>query len=165
MTRTVEVLIIGAVVGIIGLISGYAVLSARSHTRDVTRLANVREIQMALELYFQNHSSYPVAVEPVALGQALTACLSQEGFAAPCSKSGPTPYLESVPTPPTSGLGGESSCSNVDDAYCYSGTADAFRVQFELERGNALLGLASGANCVTEDGMKAGACSTLSSTQ
>jgi hypothetical protein len=165
MTRTTEILIVGALIGIIGLISGYAVLSARSHTRDIARLANVREIQMGLEFYFQNHSSYPVAAEPVALGQTLTACLSAEGFVAPCSKSGPTPYLEVVPTPPTAGLHGGSSCSNVDDAYCYSGTTDAFRIQFELESGNALLGLAKGTNCATEEGMKPGACAALSSAQ
>lgn len=161
MTRTTELLIVGAIIGVIGVVSGFAVLSARAHTRDVTRLANVREIQMALEMYFQNHSSYPVSADAIPLGQATTACLSSDGFVAPCSKTGPTPYLETVAIPPTSGLGGRVSCGGVSDVYCYRGTADALRIEFELEGGNAALGVAAGVNCATQDGFKAGACSAL----
>lgn len=161
MTRTLELCIIGAVIALIGAISGFAVLSARSHTRDVTRLANVRETQLALELYFQNHASYPVATEAVALGQALTACLGQEGFSAPCSSSGPTPYLDLVATPPATGLSELVSCSGVNDVYCYQGSADHFRIEFELENGNAPLGVAKGVNCMTEEGFSAGACPAL----
>ncbi len=161
MTRTAEFLIIGAIIGAIGLISGYAVLSARSHTRDVIRLANVSEVRMALELYFQGHSSYPLATESIALGQALTACLSQDGFSGPCPTNAPTPYLDFVTTPPASGLGEKVSCDSVNDVYCYSGSEDAFRIEFELEGGNATLGVASGVNCVTQDGFTAGACAAL----
>ncbi len=161
MTRTAEILIMGAIIGVIGLVSGYAVLSARSHTRDVTRLANVRELQMALEMYFQNHSSYPVAAEAIPLGQALTACLSAEGFAAPCSSNGPTPYLSVVTIPPSAGLRELVACGGTNDVYCYSGTADSYRIQFELESGNSLLGVAKGLDCVSEDGFTAGACATL----
>jgi hypothetical protein len=151
----------GAIIGVIGLVSGYAVLSARSHTRDVTRLANVRELQMALEMYFQNHSSYPVAADAIPLGQALTACLSTEGFAAPCSASGPTPYLSVVTVPPSAGLRELVACGGATDVYCYSGTADSYRIQFELESGNSLLGVAKGLDCVSEDGFTAGACASL----
>lgn len=165
MNRLAEVLIVGAVIGVIGVFSGYAVMTARAHTRDVTRVAHVREMQMALELYFQNHSTYPVSVEPLALGQALTACLSQEGFGAPCAKNGPTPYLMAVPTPPRTGLHERSSCSNVSNAYCYSGSAEAFHIQFELERGNAVLGLAKGVNCATESGFEPGQCAAIVDTQ
>ena len=161
MTRTAELLLMGAIIGVIGLVSGYAVLTARSHTRDVTRLANVREVQMSLEMYFQNHSSYPIAADAIPLGQSLTACLSSEGFAAPCATTGPTPYLSVVTVPPTSGLGGLVSCGGVSNVYCYSGTTDMYRIQFEIESGNALLGVAKGLNCLTEDGFKAGACAAL----
>ena len=161
MNRTGEILIMGAVIGVIGFVSGYAVLSARSHTRDIARLANVRELQMAFELYFQGHSSYPIVGEPVALGQALTACLSQDGFSGPCPTNGPTPYLELVTVPPKAGIGGEVSCGGVSDVYCYSGSEEAFRIEFELEGGNAVLGVASGVNCLTQDGFVVGACPAL----
>lgn len=161
MNRIAELLIMGAIIGLIGLVSGYAVLSARSHTRDITRLANVREMQMAFEMFFQNHSSYPIASEPIALGQALTACLSAEGFSGPCATNGATPYLERVTTPPTAGLGGDVECSGVTDVYCYTGSEESFRIEFELEGGNAILGVAKGVNCLTQDGFAAGACAAL----
>lgn len=161
MTRTAEMLIIGAIIGTIGLVSSFAILSARSHTRDVTRLANVREMQMALELYFQGHSTYPIVSEPIALGQARTACLSQDGFSGPCPTNGPTPYLEFVMVPPAAGLSGDVSCETMTDVYCYRGSEDAFRIEFELEGANVTLGVASGVNCLTQDGFSAGACAAL----
>lgn len=158
-----EFLVTGLVIGLMGLIAGFSVLTARAHTRDVTRLAQVREIQMGLELYFQDASAYPVSGETLALGQALTACLSTEGFSAPCSDNGPTPYMESVPTPPEAGLNELSTCSGVDNAFCYIADGEDYRVQFELERTNRALGLQKGLNCATPDDLKPGACSAITS--
>lgn len=120
---------------------------------------------MGLEMYFQGSSVYPTSAEAIAIGQALTACLSSEGFGAPCSSNGPTPYLESVPTPPDAGLKGLSTCSGVEDAYCYAGNDGEYRVQFELEGDNRALGLEKGLNCATEDGLRSGVCSSLSNAQ
>lgn len=165
MMTKVEILVVVLVVGLMGLLSGVAVMTAREHTRDVTRLAHVREVQMGLEMYFQGASAYPTSTDAIAIGQALTACLSSEGFGAPCSSNGPTPYLESVPTPPESGLKGLSSCGGVADAYCYTANESEYRVQFELEGDNRALGLEKGLNCATEDGLRAGTCSSLSTTE
>lgn len=156
-----EILVIALIIGVMGTLSGLAVMTARAQTRDITRLAHVREIQMGLEMFFQDHSVYPATEDYTALGQALTACLSSDGFGAPCSASGPTPYIEYVPSPPTTGLDGTTGCDGVDDAYCYVANEDAYRVQFELERANPALDLVKGANCATEDGLKPGACSEL----
>lgn len=157
----IELLVIVLVIGLMGTLSGAAVMTARAHTRDITRLAQVREIQMGLEMYYQNHSAYPIATDYMALGQALTSCLTSDGFTAPCSASGPTPYIEYVSSPPTGGLDGTTGCDGVDDAYCYVANEDAYRIQFELERANPALDLVKGANCATEDGLKPGACSEL----
>ncbi len=162
MSRT-ELLVTGLVVGVMGVVAGVAVMTARTHTRDVTRIAQIREIQMGLELHFQGASAYPIASEPLALGTALTACLSADGFSAPCGEGSASTYLASVPTPPDAGLDELSSCGGAANAFCYSATSDAYRVTFELERANAALGLTKGLNCATEDDVKPGACEALSS--
>jgi hypothetical protein len=113
-------------------------------------------------LFFQQQSSYPISADAIPLGQALTACLSSEGFSGPCPTSGPTPYLTRVTTPPTAGIDGRVSCGGVSDVYCYRGGEESFRIEFELESGNAVLGVAKGVNCVTENGFIAGACPALS---
>ncbi|MFZ2682012.1 MAG: hypothetical protein WAZ14_02885 [Patescibacteria group bacterium] len=161
MTK-IELLSVGLVIGVVGLVSSLAIGSARQHTRDVTRLAHVRELQIGLELFFNDHAAYPVVAEATPLGRTTTACLSGDGFGAPCAVSDTqTAYVEFVPAPPTKGLKGKSSCGGVKDAYCYSSDAENFAVQFELEAGNSLLKLQKGENCVTEAGLKAGACPLL----
>lgn len=155
----VEILTVGLIIGVVGLASALAVSSARERTRDITRVAHVRELQIGLELYFNEHGVYPVVPQAAALGQTVTACLSESGFGAPCASGDTqTAYVEFVPAPPTSGLKGKSSCSGAKDAYCYASDASSFTLQFELEKGSALLGLEKGANCASEDGFTPGAC-------
>jgi hypothetical protein len=161
MTR-IEILSVGLIIGVVGLASALAVGSAREGTRDVTRLAHVRELQIGLELYFNDHASYPTVSEAIPLGRTTTACLSGDGFGAPCTEGDTqTAYVEFVPAPPEKGLKGESSCAGVKDAYCYSSDTTSFAVQFELEKSHNLLRLQKGVNCATEQGFTAGACPVL----
>lgn len=158
MTR-IEVLVVLLVIGVLGTIAGVAVSTARERTRDATRLAHVRELQDALESYFTDHGSYPEAVEAIALGQAITLCLSDDGFA--CTIAPDDAYLDIVPVPPQQGLRGMSSCGGVDNAYCYASNGETYTLQFELEAKNSVIGLRKGANCVTESDIGAGACPAI----
>jgi hypothetical protein len=162
MTR-IEILSVGLIIGVVGLASAFAVSTARERTRDVTRLAHVRELQIGLELYFNDHAAYPPSGETtIPLGRTTTACLSEDGFTAPCTEGDTqTAYVEFVPAPPEKGLKGDSSCGGLNDAYCYGSDLTSFAIQFELESGNNLLGLQKGANCVLPSGFKAGACPIL----
>jgi hypothetical protein len=161
MTR-IEMLTVGTIIGIVGLASAFAISTARTQTRDITRLAHVREIQIGLELYFNDHATYPTVSEATPLGQTTTACLSGDGFGPPCAVGdAKTAYVEFVPAPPSRGLRGRSSCDDDADAYCYQGNGGAFAIQFELERKNNLLGVVKGANCATADGLKPGVCPAL----
>ena len=159
--KKIEILSVGLIIGVVGLASALAIGSARQNTRDVIRLAHVRELQIGLELFFNDHAAYPVVAELTPLGTTITACLSDDGFEAPCTDAASTTYVELVPAPPTQGLKGRSSCGGVKDAYCYSSDASSFAIQFELEGGNSLLKLQKGVNCATDGGFKAGACEDL----
>lgn len=161
MTR-IEFLTVGLIVGVIGFASAVAVNTAREQTRDVTRLAHVRELQIGLELYFNDHAAYPAVTALTPLGRPTTGCLSASGFGAPCAAgSAETTYIEFVPAPPAKGLKGRASCGGVNNAYCYAAAENAFAIQFELEKSNNLLKLRKGLNCATEAGFKAGACPVL----
>lgn len=152
-----ELLAIGTVIGILGVISGFLVLNARSQLRDVTRIAHMREMQIGLDLFYMEEGAYPEATTAVALGQVDTACLATDGFTAPCAVDA-QPYLEYVPETPTQGLKKLSQCGGQSNAYCYSSDSETFHVQFELESANAQLGLQKGLNCLTENGFSTGAC-------
>ncbi len=158
MTK-VELLTVGLIIGVVGVASGLSIMSARSHARDVARLAHVQEVGIGLELFFNQHGAYPVAEGVVPLGQATTACLSENGFSGPCSAgSVQAPFIEFIPSSTSTGLSGKSSCGGLKNAYCYATNSSTYRVQFELEAANKLLGLVKGANCATESGFKPGAC-------
>ena len=162
MTK-IELLVIGLIVGLLGVMAAVAVSGARSSMRDAVRLANVREVQAGLELYFNDANSYPETSDFAALGQSATQCLGVEGFASSCSED-ESVYLDLVLSPPDGGLTGLAACETYTDGYCFMGTETAYRIQFELEQDNALLELQEGLNCATEEGISAGECSSLAST-
>jgi hypothetical protein len=161
MTRN-EMLSVGLMLGLVGALSTWAVMDARERARDIARLAHVRDLQLSLEFYFSDRATYPVVTEALALGQAGSACLGEDGFSGPCATGGARPYLSHVPVPPAAGLKGRVTCGDLTDVYCYQGAGTQYRLTFELENGNSGLGLAKGANCATETGLRPGVCEVLS---
>lgn len=155
-----EILIIVAIIALVGTFSAVAVNSARSKQRDATRLSSVRLVQSALEDYFNENNSYP-AGDLLPLGDvAQSACLGESGFRGDCS-SDSTIFLRRVPRTYESGLDGLVACGNpARKAFCYSvlNEGDSYVINFELENGLSAVGLQTGANCATPDGMEAGTC-------
>ncbi|PIX62542.1 hypothetical protein COV03_04390 [Candidatus Uhrbacteria bacterium CG10_big_fil_rev_8_21_14_0_10_41_26] len=160
----IEILVVTAIVGLLGIMAVVSVMTARSRTRDAVRLSDVRQIQSGLELYFIDTNSYPIMGDVTALGTAVASCLGVDGFGAPCA-TGDKTYLDVVPFTPTLGLSGASTCSGYSNAYCYYSNSDEYYVQFELEHANPQLELQKGVNCATPSGLDAGACQTLTPVQ
>ncbi len=156
----VEVLIVVLIIGLVGTLAVVAVNSARTKQRDAVRLSNVRQVQSALEDYFNESNAYPPGTELPLGDSSQSVCLGTGGFAASCSGDGSV-FLRVVVGTIDNGLDGKSTCgSPARDAFCYSAQDDAssYGIQFELENALTQVGLAKGANCATPDGMKAGAC-------
>ncbi|MES2087850.1 MAG: prepilin-type N-terminal cleavage/methylation domain-containing protein [Patescibacteria group bacterium] len=78
----IELLVVIAIVGILSSVVLMNLNGARARSRDVKRIADVKSLQLALELYFDNNRSYPATLS------VLTAA--------------PT-YISPVPTPPEGG--------------------------------------------------------------
>ncbi len=78
----IELLVVIAVIGLLSLLTVLALGQKREQMRDIERLSNLRDIQAHLELYFVNHSAYPVVTAPgKELGGSDTSCLNNTGFA------------------------------------------------------------------------------------
>lgn len=157
----IEGLVVLAIIGLLGVLAAVALDSARERSRDAKRLADVTRISAALELYFNDHNSYPASAELSALGLAATRCLSGDGFVAACDPASQSVYMEPVPTTPDAGLKEQVACGGVENAYCYVGTSEAYRLQFELENNNPEAGLAAGVNCASETGIEPGVCPNI----
>ncbi len=156
----VELLIVIAVIALIAIFAAVAVSAARSKQRDATRISSVRLTQSALEDYFNQHNAYPAGAL-IPLGDASqSACLGSGGFAADCSAESST-FLRVVPGTYEDGLKGLVTCGEpARRAVCYSQRQDgvSYVLYFELENTFEPVGLKSGVNCATPDGMKAGVC-------
>ncbi|MBI2475194.1 type II secretion system protein [Candidatus Uhrbacteria bacterium] len=156
----IEILVVVAIIALVGTFSAVAVNSARSKQRDATRLSNVRLVQSALEDYFNENNSYPPG-NLLPLGDiAQSACLSLSGFGSDCSEE-KNIFLRRVPRTYESGLKGKITCGEpARNAFCYSviDDGDSYLINFELENGLSAVGLQTGVNCATPDGMEAGTC-------
>ena len=111
------------VIAILGLLSTLAIIiigNERQKARDAARLEDMREIEVALQLYFNDNNRYPESKEPVVLGQGNYDCLAASGWSAGGCES---IYLSDAPSNPTPG----------GAPYRYTSDGSAYRVEFVLE--------------------------------
>lgn len=93
----VELLIVIAIIGLLATLSVIALQSARAKARDAKRVADVRQISTALEMFLNDYGRYPTDQE-----WALGSLTSPDGSAT---------YLSTIPSAP-----------NPPDGTCDSGT-------------------------------------------
>ncbi len=90
----IELLVVIAIIGLLSTLSIVALNQARARSRDARRLADVKQIQTALEMYYNDNYSYPA--------DALVASGS--------IKFASSTYMDIVPKNPQPADG--STCSN-----------------------------------------------------
>ncbi len=156
----VELLVVIAIIAIIMVFAAVAVNSARSKERDATRLSSVRQMQSALENYFNETNMYPLG-DLLPLGDSSeSTCLGSGGFAGDCSGDNST-FLRIIQPTREEGLEGIVRCGEpTRKAFCYSQLVEgeSYVIHFELENPLRAVGLQEGVNCATPDGMEAGIC-------
>lgn len=129
----IELLIVVAIIGVLATLAIIALQNARSKSRDAKRIADIKQIQTSLELFFTDNGFYPTAVtSTIASGSAV--------------------YMAALPTAPTPVDG---SCSSTTNAYTYSSDGSTYSISFCL--GNPNSGLNAGTKIATRDGISDGA--------
>ena len=130
----IELLVVIAIIGLLSTLAVVALGSARLKARDSKRLADLKQLQTALELYYTDQNAYPAGAA-AALGAGNFACLNATGFAAAgCANA----YMGQVPVDPKSGN------------YTYTLAGNSYTVDATLE--GAVNGL-SGAIKLTPSGI------------
>ncbi len=123
----IELLVVIAIIGILSTLAVVALNSARSKARDAKRVADIKQVQTALELYYNDASAYPSTTGTLGNGNFAVLCkgTSGTGFVAtgatPCG-AGATVYMGQVPKDPGS------------NTYLYNGgDSNTYGITFSLE--------------------------------
>ena len=82
----IELLVVIAIIGILSSVVLASLNSARRKSRDARRVSDIKQLQLALELYFDSNGSYPAQA-----GAAGLQLLVDDG------------YISTLPTDPVSG--------------------------------------------------------------
>ena len=129
----IELLVVIAIIGLLSTLAVVALNNARMKARDARRVADVKQMQTALELYYNDVFSYP-ASSASTTGQCLSTSSSTPptgGFSATCNTGGIT-YMAKVPGNPQ-----PVDCATSSPSYVYAQTqvntaGDSYTIEYCL---------------------------------
>ena len=128
----IELLVVIAIIGLLSTLAVVALNNARMKARDARRVADVKQMQTALELYYNDVFSYPATVTSttgLCLAASSTASTTSNGFANSCPGGGIT-YMAKVPGNPQ-----PSDCASSSLSYEYIRTTtngDSYTISYCL---------------------------------
>ena len=139
----IELLVVIAIIGLLSTLAVVALNNARAKSRDAKRVSDIKQVQTALELYYNDQNAYPATLAACTTGLGTAGCvnLSQAATGWGGVASGTT-YMGQVPSNP--GPGGT--------AYIYTGGTSTYSITFTLEGPTG--GLAAGLRTASQAGIQ-----------
>ena len=122
----IEMLTIIAIIGILATMVVVNVSGARIRARDTKRLADVKSIQNALEMYFYKTKTYPSDTNDNPLVNCGGISIADLGVEL-------GPYLETIPTDPQP-ITNAAFCGAQNYWYSYDTATSTYQVWFALEQ-------------------------------
>jgi prepilin-type N-terminal cleavage/methylation domain-containing protein len=122
----IELLVVIAIIGLLSTLAVVALNNARAKSRDAKRVSDIKQVQTALELYYQDANGYPSAA-------AMPTSITYSG----------STYMGVVPTNPAPN----------GTTYTYSSDGgSSYTITFTLESGTG--GLGTGIHTASPNGLQ-----------
>lgn len=146
----IELLVVIAIIGLLSTLAVVAMNGARQKSRDAKRVADIKQIQTALEMYYNDKAAYPtLATTSVGLIGGATYCLGDSGFTTgACNTAALTKYMSNIPVPPAT----ETNCT-ANPSYSY-GSSDGSYYGLTFCLGADTGGIKSGLRTATQSGIQ-----------
>lgn len=120
-------------------IAGAALTQAQAKSRDAKRLADIRQIQTGLELFYNDHSRYPTATN---------------GFPTPNDGNKQSTFSTYIATPPKAPTPADGRCSKQDNYYIYEQLENGASYKIRFCLGATVSGYNMGIQEATPIGIK-----------
>ncbi len=133
----IELLVVIAIIGLLASVVLLALNSARAKARDAKRLADVRQLSTAFELYYNDNSQYLVQT---------TAGAIPAGYA--------PNYVGAIPTAPTPNDGTCTASGASSNQYWYTSPAGGATYTLTFCLGAATGGFAAGTHTASQTGIQ-----------
>ena len=123
----IELLVVIAIIGLLSSVVFASLNSARGKARDAKRMADVRQIQTALELYYDTNGSYPVSNWAYSYNTTWNTLQTQLA-----------PYISQLPEDPVNQSTPATSGGQTYSYYAngYGGAGQWYMIVFRLENQN-----------------------------
>ena len=128
----IELLVVIAIIGLLSTLAIVALSNARQKSRDARRVSDIKQIQTALELNYNDANSYPASLT----------------FGTGAIAFGGTTYMAIIPNNPTPADG---SCGATEYTYAMQSTGASYSIRYCL--GAATGGLAANTHQATPAGI------------
>ena len=134
----IELLVVIAIIGLLATLAVVALNNARAKGRDAKRVADIKQVQTALELFFNDKGRYPTTAE------------FNAGSIFSTSTLGTSTYMAIIPAaanPP------DGACTTGQNTFAYSASTDGTSYTIGYCVGNTIGSLAAGPKCATPSGI------------
>ena len=129
----IELLVVIAIIGLLSTLAVVALNNARMKSRDAKRISDVKQVQTALELYYNDAGIYPTNGE-IAAGDPII--------------TGGVTYMAAVPSNPTPKTDGATACPDSDYTYVQADSGASYTLTYCLGGPTGGITCAADAQCL-----------------
>ncbi|MFA6307174.1 MAG: prepilin-type N-terminal cleavage/methylation domain-containing protein [Patescibacteria group bacterium] len=132
----IELLVVIAIIGLLSTLAVVALNNARMKSRDAKRISDIKQIQTALELYYNDANAYPATADVTSGGDIAI---------------GTVTYMATVPTNPSPEADGECNDGN---SYVYNALTGQTSYTLTYCLGGTTGGVTAGEHTATPNGIQ-----------